>query len=135
GPGRPHAAEVHAREPVGGRDLERGDAAAGRRVRRQPVQRTTRSATRPAASGRPNAAERSAMASSRSRWSTTESTRSAKTDGESWSPRSTDAPPARCTARALASWWWPVAYGYGTRRAGTPQAVTSAMVVAPARAT
>ena len=43
------------------------------------------------------------------------------------------APPALTISRALAVWWSSVAIGSGTRIAGRPTAVSSAMVEAPAR--
>ena len=43
------------------------------------------------------------------------------------------APPAATISRALAAWWSSVAIGSGTRIAGRPTAVSSAIVEAPAR--
>src|SRR5712691_1587318 len=82
-----------------------------------PPTRSTASASRPAASGWPNARDRAAIDASPSGTARSEAIRSASTSPESCSSSTMVAPPMRCSARAFASWWRRVAYGYGTSTA------------------
>src|SRR5574344_1600872 len=86
-----------------------------------------------AASGIPSACAAFAILFSSSVFASRFSTFSQRWSGSSSS--STRAAPAFSTARALNSWWFAVANGYGRRTEGLPNARISASVEAPARLT
>src|SRR5689334_11060275 len=120
--------------PTGASALVRGVSAGPTTTGATPLPtRSTRSARSRAAWGRPTESARAAALLSATGSIASASICRARRSGVKFSCLIARAPPAFTISRALAVWWSSVAAAKGTRMAGRPAAVSSAIVEAPAR--